>query len=578
MCSMPDVVSVQGMATRSMIRSAIAVIGAVMCGAVLTQGSLVSAEGEATETYIVLVDQSVDPVATVEEVLDEPIDVVSEYTDALPAVAVELSAEDVTQLELDPSILAVLPNYPVSVAATQSRPIWSLDRIDQRLRSPNRQYSYSDAAGTGVDVYVFDTGLRSTVRDLRGRIQPGFGAVNDGNGTNDCHGHGTHVAGTVAGSTWGVAKRATIIPVRVLGCEGTGTLNDILNGAEWMLERVDARPDVPAIANFSLGIYLGGPYDDLDIIVEILNQYGITVVAAAGNDGGDACNMWPARAPGAITVAATDANDVRATFSNYGPCVDIFAPGVAITSASHQSDSRSVSLSGTSMAAPHVAGAAALVMSTSTDRSPSQVSAHLLADATVDAVVSPGTGSPNRLLFIPSLTFAAPTARAGQVNSTYRLDLRANGGLGPYTFTATNLPPGLSLSGSRISGRPTERGEWSSEIAVTDRDLSTATQTVTIVVNPPAPSRFSRLSPRSGQTGAASAATVLTWGASTHADYYELCVSTSRSCNQWTRVDGTTTTLTELTPATRYYWQVRAVNPTRAVTSSGSSWSFTTAP
>ena len=268
-----------------------------------------------------------------------------------------------------------------------------MDRIDQRSRTLNQNYSYN-YTGAGVNAYIIDTGVRSDHRDFGGRVVAGTTRVNDGRGSEDCNGHGTHVAGTVAGQTYGVAKAAQIVPIRVLSCTGRGSMFNVITGVNWMIEHHLA--GVPAVANLSLG---GSRNSSVNQAVANAVLDGISVVVAAGNSNRDASTFSPASEPTVITVGATMSNDGRASYSNFGPLLDIFAPGSGITSAFHRSSTEARSLSGTSMAAPHVAGAAALLLEENPSRTPAQVMEELAAYATPDLVTNSGLGSVNRLLY-----------------------------------------------------------------------------------------------------------------------------------------------------------------------------------
>jgi len=251
-------------------------------------------------------------------------------------------------------------------------------------------------------VYVIDTGIYAGHSDFGGRAAVGTDTVGDGqDGNDDCQGHGSHVAGTIAGKTWGLAKKANVVGVRVLDCQGSGTTESVVAGIEW----VTANAKKPAVANMSLG---GGADDALDAAVRRSVESGVTYAVAAGNESADACGVSPAREPSALTAGATDDRDGKASFSNFGECVDVFAPGVDIESVQIGSPDGFTTMSGTSMASPHVAGAAALYLGEKPDATPADVATALTTNATPDKVQNPGEGSPNKLLYVGELTSPGP--------------------------------------------------------------------------------------------------------------------------------------------------------------------------
>ncbi|KIF07670.1 serine protease, partial [Streptomyces sp. RSD-27] len=314
------------------------------------------------------------------------------YSAALNGYSVELPEAQAKKLAADPAVASVVQNRTFTVDATQpGPPSWGLDRIDQRALPLDQSYTYPDKAGEGVTAYIIDTGVRITHQDLAGRASYGYDAIDNDNTAQDGHGHGTHVAGTVAGSTYGVAKKAKIVGVRVLDNNGSGTTAQVVAGIDWVTRNAVK----PAVANMSLG---GGADSALDTAVRNSIASGITYGVAAGNESTDASTKSPARVAEAITVGATTSTDAKASYSNYGSVLDIFAPGSSITSSWGTGDTATNTISGTSMATPHVVGAAALYLSQNPSSTPAQVRDGLVAAATPNVVTGPGTGSPNRLL------------------------------------------------------------------------------------------------------------------------------------------------------------------------------------
>ncbi|HET9786034.1 MAG TPA: S8 family peptidase [Pyrinomonadaceae bacterium] len=311
------------------------------------------------------------------------------YKYALNGFAVEMSEAEAEALSLDFRVKFVEEDGVVTADATQTNPPWGLDRIDQRNRPLNGTYVYN-WTGSGVRAYIIDTGIRTSHSQFGGRASNVFDAFG-GNGA-DCHGHGTHVAGTVGGSTYGVAKSALLRGVRVLNCSGSGSNSGVIAGVDWVRQNHIA----PAVANMSLG---GGVSSALDTAVNNLHNANVTIAVAAGNSNANACNSSPARAANAITVGSTTSTDARSSFSNFGTCLDIFAPGSSILSAWFTSNTATATLSGTSMASPHVAGVAALYKQANPSASSTTIRNAIVNNATTNVVTNAGTGSPNRLLY-----------------------------------------------------------------------------------------------------------------------------------------------------------------------------------
>ena len=353
---------------------------------------LLSQSADGSGRYIIVLREGANPrsVAAIAGVSPQYV-----YSTALNGFAGTLNAGQLNALRHNPNVAYIEADGEVRASTLQANATWGLDRIDQRSLPLSTTFSYLNT-GAGVRAYIVDTGIRLTHVDVVGRASSGFDAV-DGGSADDCNGHGTHVAGTVGGTVYGVAKGASLVAVRVLDCGGSGTTAGVIAGVDWVANNHVK----PAVANMSLG---GSANTSLDAAVRGAVAKGVTFVVAAGNGNifgwaANACNYSPARVAEAVTVGATDKTDRKASFSNYGTCVDIFAPGVGITSAWYTSDTATSTISGTSMASPHVAGVAALYLQSNPAATPSAVSGALTSGATTGKVTSPGTGSPNRLLF-----------------------------------------------------------------------------------------------------------------------------------------------------------------------------------
>ena len=370
-------------------------LSAIVLSTVPFSGIASAAQDDTEGTYIIVLKSANDIDGKEKQIAQMGGRTEKRFTNAINGLSVKIKHKDADQLRSEPNVLSVELDQPMFALDTQtSPPSWGLDRIDQRALPLSSSFTAS-AYGAGVEVYIVDTGVFASHTDFSGRLRSGFSAINDGRGSNDCNGHGTHVAGTAAGTSYGVAKAASIIPVRVLDCAGSGTNTGVIAGLDWIIANHTA--GVPAVANMSLG---GGASFALDTAVQNAINDGVVMAVAAGNSNTDACNSSPARAANAITVGATERTDVRASYSNFGSCLDIFAPGTSITSAWINSTTAINTISGTSMASPHVAGVVAALLSANPTLSPADIASILRSSATPNVVLSAGTGSPNYLLYL----------------------------------------------------------------------------------------------------------------------------------------------------------------------------------
>ena len=412
----------------------VALAAAVAVAAALAGPAAAHAAPAPGRAVVVRLEPGRDPDAGAREAAARGARVTHVYRDVFPGYAAVLPPGGLRGAEGGPGVVGVDPDTPVrravapapepAIPADPTGPVggpddgqddgavrgaaasWGLDRVDQRALPLSGTYTPDPAPGRGVTAYVVDGGVDAEHRDLGGRVRAGFTAIDDGRGTGDCEGHGTHVAGTIGGAAYGVAPAVTLVAVRTLDCSGSGETSGIVAGLDWVAR--DHRRGTPAVANLSLA---GDPSDAVDAAVRGLVADGVTVTVAAGNEDADACGSSPSREPAALTVAATARDDSRAPFSNRGSCVDLFAPGVDVVSDGGTGPTATRTLSGTSMASPHVAGAAALLLGAEPTLTPAQVAARLLAAATPGAVRGERRGDPDRLLYVGPAAPAASSPR-----------------------------------------------------------------------------------------------------------------------------------------------------------------------
>ncbi|MFE1172476.1 S8 family peptidase [Streptomyces sp. NPDC058773] len=374
----------------------IAAVTAVTAGASpAAEGKIYGAQakGAVNGSYIVLMKKSIRTAQSGDLAAKYGGKVKRNYSSAIDGFSASgLSADEAKQLAADPAVDKVVQNKKFHIDAAQANPpSWGLDRIDQADTKGDKKYNYPDSAGEGVTAYVIDTGVHIKHKDFGGRASYGFNAVDGSDKAEDDNGHGTHVAGTIGGTEHGVAKKAKIVGVKVLDGQGSGTTEQVVAGIDWVTKNHKG----PSVANMSLG---GGVDEALDAAVKKAIDAGVTFAVAAGNEAADAGKGSPSRVKEAITVASSTKDDEQSDFSNFGKVVDLYAPGSDITSDWNTGDDATKTISGTSMATPHVAGAAAVYLSGHKDAKPAEVSKALTDGATPDKITNPSEGTPNKLL------------------------------------------------------------------------------------------------------------------------------------------------------------------------------------
>ncbi len=486
------------------------------------------------------------------------------------------SKTEIEALRADPNVAYVEQDQEATIVLAQSPATWGLDRVDQQYLPLNSTYNYTQT-GAGVYAYIIDTGILTSHTDFGGRAVPGFDAITAGGSAVDGNGHGTHVAGTVGGSAYGLAKNVNLVAVRVLDNNGSGSYSQVIAGIDW----VTANHKNPAVANMSLG---GGVSTTLDAAVRNSIAAGVTYCIAAGNSTANAGNYSPARVTEAITVAATDKTDKFASFSNYGSVVDISAPGVSITSDWNTSVTATNTISGTSMATPHTTGAVALYLETNTSATPAQVQTALKANATPGTITSLPTGTANLLLYVgtpvpvtipPAPVLSSPANGATGVSLSPALSWNASPGAASYNLVVTSgsvtvySKTGITATSQAISGLSNSTS-YTWQVSATNTAGTSALSaswsfTTAAVVVPAAPTL---ISPANGATRV-KVPVSLSWSKTSSATSYEVQVSTGTGFTlplayNKTGITTTSASVSGLASGTTYYWRVKAVNGTVA--------------
>ena len=409
------------------------------------------------------------------------------YRAALRGMALRLPDAAVAALQQEPTVAWVEPDQLAYAIGTESPATWGLDRVDQHALPLDNSYSYGPD-GSGVSAYIIDTGILFGHTDFGGRASLGTDAVTVGGTGADCNGHGTHVSGTVGGATYGIAKNVHLYAVRVLDCGGSGSYSGVIAGIDW----VTANRVLPAVANMSLG---GSKSDALNTAVENSIAAGVVYAVAAGNGNfvgipQDACNYSPASAASALTVGATTKTDAVASFSNYGTCVDILAPGVSITSDWYSSTTATNTISGTSMATPHVTGAAALYLAANPSSSPAQVASALTGNATLNAISGLSNGTPNKLLYTAFIGGGSPPPPSGPTASfSYRCSkltcsFDASASTGASLSYSWSFGDNTTGAGVTVSHSFKARTSYTVRLTVTDGAQASAATSKTIKCGP----------------------------------------------------------------------------------------------